>query len=159
MLPALPFSSDKLKGCNLLLNKRQMMRNVARDAFQQSLQSQRTSFRMNAGSLKVLHVRLTQNPNHLFADHGDQIQLLFDVAILIMQTRCEDIRVCIKHRRIVFDQNVFQAVGTHSFKIGDVTNHLMNRPFARNGMQCQLFPAGFADDRSKLIGALFVLLQ
>ena len=114
---------------------------------------------MHTSPLKIFHVGLAKNACHLLPNDGNQLQFFMDVTTFVMQASRENIRIATKHGRVVFDQDTFNAIGIHWFKVGNVTNNLTNGPLARYGGLIKLILSHAGHGSFEQIRSLFVLFQ
>ncbi len=146
-------------GRNLGVDESHVMRDMAGDAFQESLEREGTGFRMNTSPLKVFDVGAPEDDGHLTPHDGDQFQLVMDAAFLIVQSGGKNIRITTEHRGIVFHQHPFHAIRINGLKVGDMADNLANGPLTRHRSLIELLLPYTRDSSFEQIGASFVLFQ
>jgi hypothetical protein len=104
---------------------------------------------MNARSLKILDVRLPQDPSHLTANNRNQIQLFMHIPLFVMQPRRKDVRITTEQCWVVFNKHPLHPICVDRFEISDVTHNLLNRPLARDRLQTKLIVVCLQDGISK----------
>ena len=70
--------SNRIQGCPLLLNECDVMRDVFRDSFQQSLHGHGAILTMNRRPLPALKFLMLQNTSHVSSDRRNQIKFVVD---------------------------------------------------------------------------------
>ena len=108
------------------------------DAGQQGLDRQQPIAGMLPRPLKRLGGQRPQDARQMAADHFDQLELDFQVALVIGQFGGELIRVAAHEERLVLGDHALDAVGIHRLEVGDVADHLPRRPLAGDGGGVQL---------------------
>ena len=63
---------------------------------------------------------------------ADEVQLFFEVSLMIRQPSREPFFVAVGQRRLLFRDDALDAVRPNDFKIGDMTHDLQRGPLAGN---------------------------
>jgi hypothetical protein len=114
---------------------------------------------VNSGALEGFEVGIAQDAGDLAADERDELEFLFDVAFVVVESGGEVIGVAAEEGGIIFDEDAFHAIGEDGFKIGEVADDLLDGPFAWDWVFIPIVRCRLADGVDEFLGALFVLLE